>query len=233
MNDLIYIAPQFEKIAKKAGYNSKDISRQTNKLIDFSVQNLNQGIVEEAPNGSLIHYDVFTRLLKDRVLFLCHPIMGEVTNIAIAQMLFLEMTDAKKDIVLYTDSPGGSVYSGLSLVNVMEYITPNVSTVVVSMAASMGAVIAASGAKGKRYALKDARFMIHQPSSSFEGKSSELEISMKEMLKIKTRLYEILSTQSGQSYENIEAKSKEDYWLSADEAVREGFLDEVLIKRKS
>jgi ATP-dependent Clp protease protease subunit len=221
----------FELTGKELGFSKGTITNYTNKFIDQSVKNLAPSVIEESSNGNLISYDVYSRLLKDRVIFLGHPIMDEVTNIVIAQLLFLEMTDEKKDITIYLNSPGGSVVAGLSLVNTMEYINPDVSVVAIGMAASMGAVILSCGEKGKRYALQDTRVMIHQPSTQISGKSSDIEVSYEELLKTKKRLYEILSERSGQTYDQILKKSEKDYWMTAEEAAKEGFIDKVLIKR--
>lgn len=250
MNNLLI---NFEKAAVTAGVSNRKIDKYTNlvqdlsykpktPLIDFSYQeknlitnyvtNMTPSVIEESPNGNLISYDVYTRLMKDRVMFIGHPIMTEVTNIAIAQILFLEMTDAKKDIVMYINSPGGDVNAGLSLINVMDYVLPDVSTVVVGMAASMGAVILSCGAKGKRFGLLDSRVMIHQPSGGMQGKSDDMEVQYQQMTLVKKRLYDILAEKSGQTYEQILEKSKLDYWMSSGEAKQEGFIDDVLIKRK-
>lgn len=237
----------FEQAGKIAGASNRTISKYTNLIQDFSVKekapsftwqekpslitNMTPSVIEEAPNGNLISYDVYTRLMKDRVMFIGHPIMTEVTNVAIAQILFLEMTDKAKDIVMYLNSPGGDVNAGLSLINVMDYVQPDISTVVVGMAASMGAVILSCGTKGKRFGLLDSRVMIHQPSGGAQGKSDDIEITVEQMRIIKKRLYDILAEKSGQTYDEILDKSKLDYWMSSAQAKDEGFIDEVLIKR--
>lgn len=233
-NSIQFLAPGFEMKAKELGFDQKIISNQINKLVDFSIsteKNISPSVIEESKNGTLISYDVYTRLLKDRVIFLGHPIMDEVTNIVIAQLLFLEMSDAKKDITIYLNSPGGSVVSGLALINTMDYIEPDISVVAIGMAASMGAVILSCGTKGKRYALKDTRVMIHQPSTQMGGKSDDIEVGFTELQKTKKRLYEILAEKSGQTYEWIQTNSKLDYWMTAEEAKNSGFIDEVLLKR--
>jgi ATP-dependent Clp protease protease subunit len=236
MNELLI---NFERAGVTAGASNKTISKYLNLIQDFSyktktpiIHNMTPSVIEEAPNGNLISYDVYTRLMKDRVMFIGHPIMTEVTNIAIAQILFLEMTDKKKDIVMYLNSPGGDVNAGLSLINVMDYVEPDVNTVVVGMAASMGAVILSCGTKGKRYGLLDSRVMIHQPSGGMQGKSDDMTVQYEQMLLVKKRLYEILAEKSGQTYDEILSKSKLDYWMSSEEAKKEGFIDEVLVKRK-
>jgi len=230
MKQIDSLIQNFEFNARKLGYNYKIISQQTNKLID--TVNISPSVVEEASNGSLISYDVYTRLLKDRVIFFGHPVMDEVTNITIAQLLFLEMTDSKKDIIMYLNSPGGSTVAGKSLIDVMEYITPDVSVVNIGMCASMGAVILACGTKGKRYALKSAKTMIHQVSTGMEGKSSDIAVNFEEMMKEEQSLYKILSAKSGQSYDIIKEKCKLDYWMTPTEAKEFGLIDETLEKRQ-
>lgn len=236
MNELL---TNFEKAGITAGASNRKISKYLNLVQDFSyksvtpiITNMTPSVIEEAPNGNLISYDVYTRLMKDRVMFIGHPIMTEVTNIAIAQILFLEMTDPKRDITMYLNSPGGDVNAGLSLINVMDYVSPDISTVVVGMAASMGAVILSCGTKGKRYGLLDSKVMIHQPSGGMQGKSDDMTVQYEQMLLVKKRLYNILAEKSGQTYEEILEKSKLDYWMASEEARKEGFIDEVLIKRK-
>jgi ATP-dependent Clp protease protease subunit len=233
MNNIQYILPGFEKTAKELGFNSKTISKQTNALIDRGIQNISPGVIEEAPNGTLIQYDIYTRLLKDRIIFFGGPVYSEIMNIVIAQILFLEMTDNKKDITIYLNTPGGEVSAGLSCIDVFDYVTPDISTLNVGMCCSMGSVLLSAGAKGKRYSLKRSLVMVHQPSvSGISGKSDEIEVSVQEMQKTKKTLYEILAQNSGQTYEQIVEKSKLDYWMNAEEAKNEGFIDEILIKRK-
>ncbi len=236
MNELL---KSFEKSSFEIGTSNRKISKYLNLVQDFSykstppkITNMTPSVIEEAPNGNLISYDVYTRLMKDRVMFIGHPIMTEVTNIAIAQILFLEMADKKKDIVMYLNTPGGDVNAGLSLYNVMDYVEPDVNTVVVGMAASMGAVLLSCGQKGKRYGLLDSKVMIHQPSGGMQGKSDDMEVSFEQLQLVKKRLYDILAEKSGQTYDEILAKSKLDYWMSSEEAKNEGFIDEVLVKRK-
>jgi ATP-dependent Clp protease protease subunit len=226
------LTQSFETTAKKIGYGKQAVSTQINKLIDKSVKNLGTTVVEEAPNGSLISYDVYTRLLKDRVLFFGHSVTDEVVNVAISQMLFLEMADAKKDIVMYVNSGGGGVVSGLALIDVMDYIAPDVQTVAIGMAASMGAVIVTSGAPKKRFALQNTEIMIHQPLGGLEGQYSDMEIGLKHMERLKKTLYTILSKTSGKDYEHIHTICDRNYWMTAVEAKEHGFIDEVLTKRK-
>ena len=203
MDKVTSLIKGFEIISKTQGFSKKSISKQTNVLIDKTVKNLGTTVVEEAPNGSLISYDVYTRLLKDRVVFFGHGVTDEVVNVAIAQLLFLEMTDAKKDVIMYINSGGGSVIAGLALIDVMNYIAPDVNTVAVGMAASMGAVMVTSGAPKKRFALESAEIMVHQPLGGLEGQFSDMEIGLKHMERLKKKLYTILSNTSGQDYKHI------------------------------
>lgn len=176
--------------------------------------------------------DVFSRLMMDRIIFLGTPINDYVANIIQAQLLFLESVDKAKDIQIYINSPGGSVYAGLGIYDTMQFINCDVATICTGMAASMGAVLLVAGAKGKRSALKHSRVMIHQPSSGMEGTMSDMEISLKEGLKLKKELYEIIASHSGQTYKKIEKDSDRDYWLAAQEAKEYGLIDEVLEKHQ-
>lgn len=218
----------FETSGKQHGFGQKEISRGANKFIDLSVRNLSTGIVEESRNGSQIHYDVYTRLLKDRIIFMGHAIGDDVVNIAIAQMLFLEMDKPSDDIKLYVNSPGGSVIAGNALVDTMNIIKPDVSTVAMGMAASMGAIILTSGHPGKRFALANAEIMVHQPLGGVEGQYSDMEIGMAHMKRLRKGLYEVLSKTSGKSFEYIEKICDRNYWMTPAEAKEEGFIDAIL-----
>jgi ATP-dependent Clp protease protease subunit len=176
--------------------------------------------------------DVFSRLMMDRIIFLGDAVNDQVANIIQAQLLFLQSTDAQRDIQIYINSPGGSVYAGLGIYDTMQYIAPDVATICTGMAASMGAVLLVAGAKGKRAALKHARVMIHQPSGGAQGVASDMEINLREMMKLKEELYTIISEHSGQSYEWVEKSSDRDYWMRAAEAKEFGMIDEVLVPRK-
>lgn len=173
--------------------------------------------------------DVYSRLMMDRIIFLGYPITDEVGNIVTAQLLFLESTDRSRDIQMYINSPGGSVYAGLGVYDTMQYITPDISTICTGMAASMGAVLMCAGAKGKRTALKHARIMMHQPSSGTMGQASDVLILVNEIKKIKNELYEIISSHSGQEVEKIAKDFDRDYWMTALEAKEYGLVDEVLL----
>lgn len=193
--------------------------------------NLTPYIVEER-QLNVAQMDVFSRLMMDRIIFLGDAINDQVANIIQAQLLFLQSTDAKRDIQIYINSPGGSVYAGLGIYDTMQYISPDVATICTGMAASMGAVLLVAGAKGKRAALKHSRVMIHQPSGGAQGVAADMEINLREMLKVKEELYTIISQHSGQTYEWVEKSSDRDYWMRASEAKDFGMIDEVLVPRK-
>lgn len=193
--------------------------------------NLTPYIIEER-QLNVAQMDVFSRLMMDRIIFLGDAVTDQVANIIQAQLLFLQSVDAKRDIQIYINSPGGSVYAGLGIYDTMQYITPDVATICTGMAASMGAVLLCAGAKGKRAALKHSRVMIHQPSGGAQGVASDMEINLREMLKLKKELYHIISEHSGQPYEWVEKSSDRDYWMTSGEAVQFGMIDEVLTSTK-
>ncbi|ERJ59583.1 MULTISPECIES: ATP-dependent Clp endopeptidase proteolytic subunit ClpP [Sphingobacterium] len=193
--------------------------------------NLTPYIVEER-QLNVAQMDVFSRLMMDRIIFLGDGVNDQVANIIQAQLLFLQSTDAQRDIQIYINSPGGSVYAGLGIYDTMQYISPDVATICTGMAASMGAVLLVAGAKGKRAALKHSRVMIHQPSGGAQGVAADMEINLREMLKLKEELYTIIAEHSGQSYEWVEKSSDRDYWMKAAEAKEFGMIDEVLAPRK-
>ncbi|MEJ6978838.1 ATP-dependent Clp protease proteolytic subunit [Pedobacter sp. P351] len=184
-------------------------------------------IIEER-QLNVAQMDVFSRLMMDRIIFLGDAIYDQNANIIQAQLLFLQSTDTKRDIQIYINSPGGSVYAGLGIYDTIQYITPDVATICTGMAASMGAVLLCAGAEGKRAALPHSRVMIHQPSGGAQGVASDMEINLREMLKLKKELYDIISKHSGQSYEWVEKASDRDYWMIASEAKEFGMIDEVL-----
>jgi ATP-dependent Clp protease protease subunit len=187
-------------------------------------------VVEQTHRGER-SYDIYSRLLKDRIVFLGTPIDDDVANVVIAQMLFLESEDPDKDINLYINSPGGSVTSGLAIYDTMQYVKPQVSTICMGQAASMGALLLASGARGKRLSLPHARIMIHQPSGGFGGQASDIELHAKEILRLKAKLNEIMMKHTGQAIERIEKDTDRDYFMGAGEAKEYGILDEVVIKK--
>jgi ATP-dependent Clp protease protease subunit len=187
-------------------------------------------IIEER-QLNVAQMDVFSRLMMDRIIFMGTGINDQVANIIQAQLLFLESVDAKKDIQIYINSPGGSVYAGLGIYDTMQIVQPNVATICTGMAASMGAVLMCAGEKGKRTALKHARVMIHQPLGGAEGQASDIEITAREIQKLKKELYEIIAKHSGQTYEKVWADSDRDYWMIAQEAKEYGMIDEILERR--
>lgn len=191
------------------------------------IDNMTQYVIEERP-GNFRAIDVFTRLISDRIIFLGMGIDDQIANLITAQLLFLESSDPKKDIIMYINSPGGSVYAGLGIYDTMNYVNPDVATICTGLAASMGAVLLAAGAARKRSGLPHSRIMIHQPMSGMQGQASDMEISLKQTLEVKKDLYNILANHSGQKYEKIERDADRDYWMRAAEAKVYGLIDEVL-----
>ncbi len=187
-------------------------------------------VIEQTGRGERA-YDIYSRLLKDRIIMLGTPIDDHVANLIVAQLLFLEAEDPEKDIYLYINSPGGVVTAGLAIYDTMQYIKPDVVTICMGQAASMGAVLLAAGAKGKRFALPHSRIMIHQPLGGFQGQATDIEIHAKEILRLKKILNEILSKHTGQSLRKIEKDTERDYFMSAEEAMKYGLIDKVLTKR--
>ena len=187
-------------------------------------------IIEER-QMNVASMDVFSRLMMDRIIFLGVPINDYVANIIQAQLLFLESVDAKKDILIYLNSPGGGVYAGLGIYDTMQYINPDVSTICTGMAASMGAVLLCAGAKGKRTALKHSRIMIHQPLGGAHGQASDIEITANEIKKLKNELYAIISEHTGKSFDDVWKDSDRDFWMTSSEAKEYGMIDEVLKKK--
>ncbi|WP_374165077.1 ATP-dependent Clp endopeptidase proteolytic subunit ClpP [Arcticibacter sp. MXS-1] len=188
-------------------------------------------IIEER-QLNVAQMDVFSRLMMDRIIFLGDAIYDSNANIIQAQLLFLQSTDAKRDIQIYVNSPGGSVYAGLGIYDTMQYITPDVATICTGMAASMAAVLLCAGAAGKRAALSHSRVMIHQPLGGVQGQASDIEITAREILKLKRELYEIISSHTGQEYQKVHDASDRDYWMIASEAKEFGMIDEVLGENK-
>jgi ATP-dependent Clp protease protease subunit len=185
-------------------------------------------IVIEQTNRGERAYDIYSRLLKDRIIFLGAPIDDVFANLIIAQLLFLEAEDPEKDINLYINSPGGSVTAGLGIYDTMQYVKPPINTICLGQAASMGALLLTAGTKGKRFALPNARVMIHQPMGGFQGQATEIDIHAREILKIRERLNEILVKHTGQLLEKIQNDTERDYFMSADESKRYGIIDEVI-----
>ena len=187
-------------------------------------------VVEQTPRGERA-FDIYSRLLKDNVIFAVGPIEDPMANLIIAQMLFLESENPKKDISLYINSPGGSITSGLSIYDTMQFVKPDISTICVGQAASMGAILLAGGAKGKRYSLPNSRMMIHQPVSGFQGQASDIDIHAKEILSMRERVNEILSSHTGKSIKEVVLDTDRDNFLNASDALDYGLIDTVLSNR--
>ena len=187
-------------------------------------------VIEQSGRGER-SFDIYSRLLRDRVVFLVGPVTDQSANLVVAQLLFLESENPDKDISLYIDSPGGSVYAGLSIYDTMQFIKPDVSTICLGMAASMGAFLLDAGAKGKRFALPNSRIMIHQPSGGTNGTAADIEIQAKEILELRSRLNTILSEHTGQSIEKIAVDTERDNFMSSAQAVEYGIIDGVFRKR--
>jgi ATP-dependent Clp protease protease subunit len=192
--------------------------------------NLIPMVVEQTPRGERA-FDIYSRLLKDNVIFAVGPIEDHMANLIIAQMLFLESENPKKDISLYINSPGGSITSGLSIYDTMQFVKPDISTICVGQAASMGAILLAGGAKGKRYSLPNSRMMIHQPVSGFQGQASDIEIHAKEILSMRERVNEILSSHTGKSIKEVVLDTDRDNFLNASDALDYGLIDTILSNR--
>jgi len=220
------LGKEFRKYATKhAGISSL----ATDQFIS-SVQDMTRTVIEERP-VNFREIDVFSRLMADRIIFLGTPIDDYIANIIQAQLLFLESMDQRRDIQMYINSPGGSVYAGLGIYDTMQYIGPDVATICTGMAASMGAVLLCAGTTGKRTGLKHSRVMIHQPMGGAQGQQSDIEITAREILKLKNELYAIIANHSGQDLKKIEKDADRDYWMKADEAKSYGMIDEVLTKQ--
>lgn len=215
---------EFKKYATKhLGINSMHIDKQIESMTPY--------IIEERTRN-ISQLDIFSRLMMDRIIFLGVGINDEVANIIMGQLLFLENTDPNRDIQIYINSPGGSVYAGLGIYDTMQFISSDVATICCGMAASMGAVLMCAGAEGKRSALKHSRVMIHQPLGGVQGQASDMEITVKEIMKLKKELYTIISNHSGQSLKKVEKDSDRDYWMTSQEAKDYGMVDEILTKMK-
>ena len=188
-------------------------------------------VVEQTNRGER-SYDIYSRLLKERIIFLTGPVEDEMSAVIVAQLLFLESENPKKEISMYINSPGGAVTSGMAIYDTMNFIKPDIATLCVGQAASMGSVLLTAGTKGMRYALANARVMVHQPSGGFRGQASDIERHAEDIVKMKRRLNEIYVNHTGQAYETIERTLDRDYFMSAEEALKFGLIDEVLVKRK-
>ena len=217
---------EFKKYATKhKGISSLTVERYTSMYGNY----ISPTIIEER-QLNVASMDVFSRLMMDRIIFLGVPIDDTVANIIQAQLLFLESTDPTKDIQIYFNTPGGSVHAGLGIYDTMQYITANIATICTGMAASMGAILLTAGTKGKRSALKHSRVMIHQPMGGAQGQASDIEITAREIIKIRKELYSIIAEHTGKSYEQVEHDADRDYWMTAEEAVEYGMIDEILFR---
>ena len=217
---------EFKKYATRHhGINSLVFDQYTSIYNNY----ISPTIIEER-TMNIATMDVFSRLMMDRIIFLGLPIDDYVANIIQAQLLFLESTDPTKDIQIYLNTPGGSVYAGLGIYDTMQYISSDVATICTGMAASMGAVLLCAGTKGKRSALKHSRVMIHQPMGGASGQSTDIEITTKEIVKLRKELYEIIAAHSGKSFKKVEKDSDRDYWMTATEAKEYGMIDELLVR---
>ncbi len=217
---------EFKKFATKhRGISSLSLDKYTS----ISNSYISPTIIEER-QLNVASMDVFSRLMMDRIIFLGVPIDDYVANIIMAQLLFLESTDPSKDIQIYFNTPGGSVHAGLGIYDTMQYINCDIATICTGMAASMGAVLLTAGEKGKRSALKHSRVMIHQPMGGAQGQASDIEITAREIGKLKKELYTIISDHSGMPFDKVEKNSDRDYWMTAHEAKEYGMIDEVLIR---
>jgi ATP-dependent Clp protease protease subunit len=220
---------EFKKYATKHhGINSMYYDQIMSSMYPM---NMTPNIIEERQLNA-IAMDVFSRLMMDRIIFLGTGINDQVANIVQAQLLFLESADAVKDIQIYINSPGGSVYAGLGIYDTMQFIKPDVATICTGIAASMAAVLLCAGQDGKRSGLTHSRVMIHQPLSGAQGQASDIEIAAKEVLKIKDELYQIISNHSGQTFDKVYEDSDRDYWMKAEEAKKYGMIDEILVREK-
>jgi len=216
---------EFEKYAiKHRGISSNVLDA----YIKHNVTGLTPNIIEERPMNIAV-MDVYSRLMMDRIIFLGYPISDEVANIVTAQLLFLESTDRTRDIQMYINSPGGSVYAGLGMYDTMQFISPDIATICTGMAASMGSLLMCAGARGKRTALKHSRIMMHQPSAGAGGQASDIEITVNEVRKVKQELYEIYAMHTGQPIEKVAEDCNRDKWLTSTEAKAYGLIDEVLL----
>jgi ATP-dependent Clp protease, protease subunit len=216
---------EFEKYAvKDRGISSNTLHGYSKHLVTALTAN----VIEERPMNVAV-MDVYSRLMMDRIIFLGYPINDEVANIVTAQLLFLDSTDRTRDINMYINSPGGSVYAGLGVYDTMQYVSPDVATICIGVAASMGSVLLAAGTQGKRAALKHSRIMMHQPSGAIGGQATDIEITVKEIRKLKQELYEIVAGHSGQTVEKIHEDFDRDYWMTSIEAKSYGLVDEVLL----
>ncbi|MBC8316184.1 MAG: ATP-dependent Clp endopeptidase proteolytic subunit ClpP [Bacteroidales bacterium] len=220
---------EFSKYATRhKGINDQALEKYKTLTANY----ISPTIIEER-QLNIATMDVFSRLMMDRIIFLGVPIDDYVANIIQAQLLFLESVDSRKDIQIYLNTPGGSIYAGLGIYDTMQYISPDIATICTGMAASMGAILLSAGAKGKRTALKHSRILIHQPMGTAQGQASDIEITAREIQKLKKELYEIIAKHSKQTYTKILKDADRDYWMTSQEALDYGMIDEILEKSKT
>jgi ATP-dependent Clp protease protease subunit len=220
----------FGKEFQKYAVKHQGISSNTlHSYLNHNVTNLTPYIIEERPLN-VASMDVFSRLMMDRIIFMGEPVNDYVANIVTAQLLFLDSTDRTRDIQMYINSPGGSVYAGLGIYDTMQFVSPDISTICTGIAASMSAILMCAGVKGKRSALKHSRVMLHQPSGAIGGQATDIEITAREIKKIKQELYNIIAQHSGKPVEQVAVDCDRDFWMSAEESKEYGLVDEVLFK---
>lgn len=227
----MYSKDEFQKFATKHLGISSQVLHDYSNIVASGGGYISPSIIEER-QLNIAQMDVFSRLMMDRIIFLGAPINDYVANVIQAQLLFLDTSDPGKDISIYINSPGGSVYAGYGIYDTMQYIGCDVSTICTGMAASMASVILVAGEKGKRFALPHSRVMIHQPLGGMQGQASDLEIAAREILRVKKELYQIISDHSGMSIQDVERDSDRDYWMTSEEALKYGMIDKVLVKEK-
>ncbi len=216
---------------KGLGMNGLALDQYTSAISSISANYINPSIIEER-QLNVAQMDVFSRLMMDRIIFLGTEVNDYTANVIQAQLLYLDSADPGKDVSIYINSPGGSVYAGLGIYDTMQYISSDVATICTGMAASMAAVLLVSGQQGKRFALRHSRVMIHQPMGGAQGQASDIEITAREIKKLKHELYTIIADHSGQPFDRVERDSDRDYWMTAEEAREYGMIDQVLVKAK-
>jgi len=233
----MYNKEEFRKFAVKGqGLSGLGVDQYLSHVENTSnihwIESMTRSVIEERPTN-FREIDVFSRLMMDRIIFLGTQVEENIANIITAQLLFLESVDHKKDILLYINSPGGSVYAGLGIYDTMQYVRPDVATICTGLAASMGSILLCGGAKGKRSALAHARVMLHQPSGGAQGQATDIEINARQILQLRKELYEIIALHSGKTYQEVHDNSDRDYWMKANEAKEYGLIDEVLTRTVS
>ena len=232
-----YLNEEFKKFAKLdkniQDYDFKNYQDYLNFNNNYnSFTNMTSTVIEER-DTRFREIDVFSRLIMDRIIFLGSEVNSTISNIIVAQLLFLESIDKNSPISIYINSPGGEIYSGLSIYDTMQFISPEIVTVCTGLGASMAAILLAGGSKGKRFALKHSRIMIHQPLGGAKGQASDMEINLKQILDLKKELYEILSYHTGKSFKDIEKDSDRDYWMTSEEAKNYGIIDDIFYKKNN